>query len=195
MFRACEVKDQTYKKTRTLHFSDWNLPEYGLKISRDQSGLNFFNRRALWVILCQGSLTQTSPCWGVALMTKSIPKPTLDLRSPAPRTEYTTPLRPQNFVHTKIHPKSSPQTKLRNIYENPCFSCMYIYFLWVLGEDSGCIWGWGAGDHNFATTFGPFSPLNVEECSFDPLLCLDCLAILAVRACDPWKYVASRKGT
>ena len=22
MFRACELKDQTYKKTRTLHFSD-----------------------------------------------------------------------------------------------------------------------------------------------------------------------------
>ena len=23
MFRACELKDQTYKKTRTLHFSDF----------------------------------------------------------------------------------------------------------------------------------------------------------------------------
>ena len=26
MFRACELKDQTYKKTRTLHFSE-KLPE------------------------------------------------------------------------------------------------------------------------------------------------------------------------
>ena len=29
MFRACELKDQTYKKTRTLHFSDpknWHHP-------------------------------------------------------------------------------------------------------------------------------------------------------------------------
>ena len=23
MYRACELKDQTYKKTRTLHFSEW----------------------------------------------------------------------------------------------------------------------------------------------------------------------------
>ena len=26
MFRACELKDQTYKKTRTLHFSEFWRP-------------------------------------------------------------------------------------------------------------------------------------------------------------------------
>ena len=31
MFRACELKDQTYKKTRTLHFSDQKLSELFLE--------------------------------------------------------------------------------------------------------------------------------------------------------------------
>ena len=31
MFRACELKDQTYKKTRTLHFSDHGRPSPWVK--------------------------------------------------------------------------------------------------------------------------------------------------------------------
>ena len=34
--------------TLILSSLDWNVQAHGLKISRDQSGLSFFNRRALW---------------------------------------------------------------------------------------------------------------------------------------------------
>ena len=36
MYRACELKDQTYKKTRTLHFSELvQTSEYNVKIRMD----------------------------------------------------------------------------------------------------------------------------------------------------------------
>ena len=48
-----EIFKRDWKFQSRLKFSilDWKFQSYGLKISRDQSGLNFFNRRALWVVM------------------------------------------------------------------------------------------------------------------------------------------------
>ena len=42
-------RDWNFQSRLKLSILDWNFQAYGLKISCDQSGLNFFNRRALWV--------------------------------------------------------------------------------------------------------------------------------------------------
>ena len=43
-------RDWNFQSRLKFSISDWNFQAYGLKISRDQSGLKFFNRRALWVL-------------------------------------------------------------------------------------------------------------------------------------------------
>ena len=40
MYRPCELKDQTYKKTRTLHFSDYSEPDFSIRETKmDHFGL------------------------------------------------------------------------------------------------------------------------------------------------------------
>ena len=41
-------RDWNFQARLKFSILDWNFQAYGLKISRDHSGLNFFNRRALW---------------------------------------------------------------------------------------------------------------------------------------------------
>ena len=42
-------RDWNFQSRLKFSILDWNFQAYGLKITCDQSGLNFFNRRALWV--------------------------------------------------------------------------------------------------------------------------------------------------
>ena len=58
MFRACELKDQTYKKTRTLHFSD------KLSISRLERGAGLLRTQMRMLILELGFLCCPCNCWG-----------------------------------------------------------------------------------------------------------------------------------
>ena len=66
-----------------------------------------------------------------------------ELRSPAPRTEYKTPLIPK--IHPKMHPKSSPETKVRKNYEKNRFSFFFffrvIFSYFGFGRGLGCILG------------------------------------------------------
>ena len=58
-----------------------------------------------------------------------------------PRAEHTTPLIPE--IHPKIHPESSPRTKILKIYGIWGVFVHFSYFFRILvsGEDSGCILG------------------------------------------------------
>ena len=109
-----------------------------------------------------------------------------DLQSPAPRTEYKTPLIPK--IHPKIHPETPPETKIRKKYEKytktPDFRIFFVFFrTLVLGGDSGCILGCilgirgvlysvrGAGDRNSRSPLFPESLAGSSDIFyFCPLL-------------------------
>ena len=64
-----EIFNRDWKFQSRLKVSslDWKFQAYGLKISRDQSGLNFFNRWALWVFLADQSSERHFPSFQTAL--------------------------------------------------------------------------------------------------------------------------------
>ena len=72
MFRACELKDQTYKKTRTLHFSDF--VQTGLEghafVDGEREGHPQLTEVRSWVE-CRRLRRASSPCiaffWGSRL--------------------------------------------------------------------------------------------------------------------------------
>ena len=80
------------------------------------------------------------------------------LRSPAPRTEYKTPLIPK--MHLKIHPEPSPETKtrkkLRKIYENSRVSYIFrnFFVFWFRERVRGVFWGAFWGSEGFCILYG-----------------------------------------
>ena len=75
MYRACELKDQTCKKTRTLHFSDKKSPPQPQRFAR------------LWCarVKTRGGAEYAS-CFNIVrgLLGKGPPNPTLESASPSP---------------------------------------------------------------------------------------------------------------
>ena len=61
-------RDWNFQSRLKFSILDWNFQAYGLKISRDQSGLNFFNRRALWVFSAPGNRAIFSTFGAISLL-------------------------------------------------------------------------------------------------------------------------------
>ena len=59
-------RDWNFQSRLKFSILDWKFQAYGLKISRDQSRLNFFNRRALWGQKNSKASTAIRPVFGLA---------------------------------------------------------------------------------------------------------------------------------